>query len=232
MGSPTNAATSSLLMARNMLKSAVPTLSAASSLPGPRAQLCTGVLTQAREVYGLSPISTTENYDTPPGIEFLQSLFRSSLSLVNYGVEKLQALLTQAGEMGKKLLDLIESHPTRAALVSAGVLLVVATGAAYKFILIKGKSQNLLQMTPPVAPENPAPLEWEELELMRCPITLTPLIDPVLAADGHTYERNAIELWFQSGQRISPMTGEPLPNLNLIPNYIVRQTQEQLLGGR
>lgn len=216
-----------------MLKSAVPTISTTSPLPAPRVQLHTEALAQAREVYTLSR-SAPLGFDAPPGLEFLQSLFEGTWSLVNYGLERLQRLLTLAGEMGEQLLNIIESHPTRAALVAAGVILVVATGAAYKFILIKGSKGNELFRLPPdhLPDESTFPLEWEELELMRCPITLLPLIDPVLAADGHTYERAAIELWLQAGQRVSPMTGELLSNLSLIPNYIVRQTQEQLIGGR
>ena len=43
--------------------------------------------------------------------------------------------------------------------------------------------------------------------------------NPVIAQDGHTYERSAIEEWFsRSASANSPMTGERLPNKTLIPN--------------
>lgn len=57
--------------------------------------------------------------------------------------------------------------------------------------------------------------------------------DPVVAADGHTYERGMIEKWVRqglgagacwpgsSGPR-SPMTNEPLPNTALVPNLALR----------
>jgi hypothetical protein len=38
-----------------------------------------------------------------------------------------------------------------------------------------------------------------------------PMIDPVVAADGHTYERAAIEVWLASHDN-SPMTNVRLPN--------------------
>jgi hypothetical protein len=44
------------------------------------------------------------------------------------------------------------------------------------------------------------------------------MMDPVIAQDGFTYERKAIEMWFRNGNDSSPMTNEPLPSLLLIPN--------------
>jgi hypothetical protein len=39
-----------------------------------------------------------------------------------------------------------------------------------------------------------------------CPITLELMKVPVIAEDGHTYERSAIEDWFKRGNRNSPKT--------------------------
>lgn len=52
----------------------------------------------------------------------------------------------------------------------------------------------------------------------NCPITGLPMVDPVVAADGHTYERHAIRRWFQTSNR-SPLTGAVLAHLELVPNY-------------
>ena len=46
--------------------------------------------------------------------------------------------------------------------------------------------------------------------------------DPVIAADGHTYERSAIEQWFNNHDT-SPMTNERLPDKHLISNVLVRR---------
>ncbi|CAB9507404.1 U-box domain-containing protein [Seminavis robusta] len=51
-----------------------------------------------------------------------------------------------------------------------------------------------------------------------CPITGEPMIDPVVAGDGHTYERAAIERWLQTSDK-SPLTGSILLHKQLVPNY-------------
>ena len=45
-----------------------------------------------------------------------------------------------------------------------------------------------------------------------CPVTLQSFIHPVVAEDGHVYERSAIEAWFARNQRTitSPVTGFPM----------------------
>lgn len=52
-------------------------------------------------------------------------------------------------------------------------------------------------------------------------------MDPVIASDGHTYERAAIVDWISRGKS-SPMTNEPLRNKVLITNHTVRGTTEAL----
>ena len=54
-----------------------------------------------------------------------------------------------------------------------------------------------------------------------CPITCELMDDPVVASDGHTYERRAIEQWFAK-QRTSPKTGAPLETTGVFPNHTVR----------
>jgi hypothetical protein len=56
-----------------------------------------------------------------------------------------------------------------------------------------------------------------------CPITLEVMRDPVVAADGHSYERSVILEYFQSsmGSR-SPITGLSLPNQNLFDNQALK----------
>jgi hypothetical protein len=50
-----------------------------------------------------------------------------------------------------------------------------------------------------------------------CSITTALLTDPVIAADGHTYDRPAITEWLKTNDR-SPLTNEKLTNKTLIPN--------------
>ncbi len=42
--------------------------------------------------------------------------------------------------------------------------------------------------------------------------------DPVVAADGHTYERAGAERWFAGHGAVSMVTGAPLPHAHLVPN--------------
>ena len=46
--------------------------------------------------------------------------------------------------------------------------------------------------------------------------------DPVTTADGHAYERHAIERWLRT-RRTSPATGAQLPNTQLAPAIALRQ---------
>ncbi|CAF1373125.1 unnamed protein product [Adineta steineri] len=62
-------------------------------------------------------------------------------------------------------------------------------------------------------------------ELLECPITGERFVDPVIADDGHTYERSAIVQWLQNNST-SPMTREPISRNSLRPNYFAKQMLE------
>ncbi|CAF1067499.1 unnamed protein product [Rotaria sordida] len=61
---------------------------------------------------------------------------------------------------------------------------------------------------------------WDDL--LRCPITYELFDDPVLAPDGHTYGRHAIEQWIRS-HGTSPITRQPLSIEQLYPNRAVKE---------
>ena len=52
--------------------------------------------------------------------------------------------------------------------------------------------------------------------------------DPVLAVDGHTYEREAIESWLQK-HGTSPMTNQVLDTKDLRQNLILKQMVQSAL---
>lgn len=62
-----------------------------------------------------------------------------------------------------------------------------------------------------------------------CPITTLPFEDPVVACDGHTYERNAIITWLASNNK-SPMTGKRMQSLALYSNMALRAVQDDLIA--
>ena len=55
-----------------------------------------------------------------------------------------------------------------------------------------------------------------------CPLTKKTLTEPVVATDGYTYEKSAIEAYFDSGKTMSPITGEEIVDKSLIPNKTLR----------
>lgn len=59
-----------------------------------------------------------------------------------------------------------------------------------------------------------------------CPITQCEMEEPVIAPDGHSYEKSALEAWFASGHRSSPLTREPWGNFVLIPNRVLKDLIE------
>jgi len=51
-----------------------------------------------------------------------------------------------------------------------------------------------------------------------CPITMEVMEDPVICADGHTYEKKAIKKWLREKKR-SPKTNAELKSKKLFPNH-------------
>lgn len=63
------------------------------------------------------------------------------------------------------------------------------------------------------------------MEPPRCPITQDFMRDPVMAADGQTYERAAITEWFRQ-HSTSPYTGLELTSKELTTNWAIKQMME------
>ncbi len=64
-------------------------------------------------------------------------------------------------------------------------------------------------------------LNDNDISNMRCPITLVLMRDPVVAADGHTYERAAIATWIDGGNLLSPITRDPITPHALVSNQLL-----------
>jgi hypothetical protein len=63
-----------------------------------------------------------------------------------------------------------------------------------------------------------------------CPITLAVMTNPVIAADGHSYEQRALEEWFKS-HNTSPITNLPLAHKLLVPNHALKSSIDDYLEG-
>ena len=113
------------------------------------------------------------------------------------------------------------------------ILAAIADGARARKKLVTAdfvdgvaKHQSVLEETLREHREEIARLRLTRGEIpedLRCPLTLELFCDPVSAADGHTYERVAIEEWLATGSRTSPSTGQPLQSTALIPQFTVKR---------
>ncbi|XP_022764467.1 U-box domain-containing protein 1-like [Durio zibethinus] len=61
----------------------------------------------------------------------------------------------------------------------------------------------------------------------RCPISLDLMKDPVIVASGHTYDRNSIAQWINTGHHTCPKSGQRLIHMALIPNYALKSLVHQ-----
>ena len=55
------------------------------------------------------------------------------------------------------------------------------------------------------------------------------MVEPTIAADGHTYEGSAIQDWL-THSRMSPVTGQPLSHTRLVSNQAARVAIASQLG--
>ena len=111
-----------------------------------------------------------------------------------------------------------------------------ATTPATNNVSMSGSASTLsagaAQFTPAAAAP-PAAEHRAEIEKLRigrgelpddyyCSITCDVMKDPVMAADGYTYERVAIEQWLATGTGTSPKTNEVLRHRELTPNKALK----------
>ena len=73
----------------------------------------------------------------------------------------------------------------------------------------------------PCMPSNSVSRKESLPPIFVCPITQEMMRDPVIAEDGYTYERQAIEEW-TSRHRRSPMTNKDMNTTQLISNHALR----------
>ncbi|EOD08391.1 hypothetical protein EMIHUDRAFT_453113 [Emiliania huxleyi CCMP1516] len=79
----------------------------------------------------------------------------------------------------------------------------------------EGYTSSSVEPSPPANEEEPP-------DQFVCPITTEVMSDPVMAADGQSYERLAIERWLATKQT-SPLTGGELDHSFLVPNHLLRR---------
>ncbi|NXU53948.1 WSDU1 protein, partial [Turnix velox] len=105
---------------------------------------------------------------------------------------------------GKELLNLTKES-------LANELKIESLGLRSKLLQKIEELRVKMTTVPPAVPDE-----------FLCPITRELMKDPVIAADGYSYEKDAIESWISSKRRSSPMTNLPLPSAVLTPNRTLR----------
>ena len=88
-------------------------------------------------------------------------------------------------------------------------------GAALKKVGKEARGQKSVKTFAAESFAKSASLDFNEL---ICPITKAFMIDPVMAEDGYTYDKRAIERWFSLKGAVSPMTNEKMSSTALILN--------------
>ena len=69
------------------------------------------------------------------------------------------------------------------------------------------------------------------IDLINCPITKEPMIDPISGSDGHTYERSAI-ITYLSLKTESPLTRQPMTISDLKINYSIKSLCDKYHNGQ
>ena len=144
-------------------------------------------------------------------------------------------LLATAGGDTAKVWEISPdgAAPTRVATLAGhiGIVNSVAIDPTGRF-LATGSDDTTAKLWKPSEPTDPSaaphPVVRPILSNFKCPIAGVIMSDPVLCADGHSYDRPYIAKWFATGHTTSPKTGAVLPNLNLVPNHALRKAIEEL----
>jgi ankyrin repeat protein len=105
--------------------------------------------------------------------------------------------------------------------VDAEVVATEEAPAAVTEVAVAAAEAAVAAAAAPARPAPAAPNTTEPPDEFVCPITQELMGDPVLASDGHAYERSAIERWFET-RLTSPKTGNTLETAGLIPNHPLR----------
>lgn len=98
---------------------------------------------------------------------------------------------------------------------------ISAMGHRNKILRSRDKATTKVAPIKPKGHPSVSAFESSQNEFL-CPITMEIMHDPVIAADGYTYDRSAILAWFEKGKDRSPMTNAVLPHKSVTPNRTLK----------
>ena len=102
------------------------------------------------------------------------------------------------------------------------IKLLTVENNSYKEGFSDISSSTLSQETLTKLQQHYETLSFPQYSSIICPITQEIMVEPVIAFDGQTYEKSAIEQWFKDNNK-SPSTGTTLSSRLLIANHTIRK---------
>nr|CAB3452874.1 unnamed protein product [Digitaria exilis] len=143
--------------------------------------------------------------------------------------EKLAAIMEEIESLTVEILSRVR-HPNLVTLIGA---CKDAQALVYEY-MPNGSLDDRL-----ACKDNSKPLSWHDLKASNILLDGNNVAklsgfsdvmrDPLIAADGFTYEADAIREWLDSGHRTSPMTNLELPHRDLLPNHALRSAIQEWL---
>jgi len=136
-------------------------------------------------------------------------------------LNQISALAAQSKEMTDRLEASCEFHEQVVELLEKSQF-----ASMDKVTALEAQLERALKETADLRAHVRECLETAVPEAYLCPLRRTLLRNPAVAADGQTYEEEAIRDWIEEntvgGKCMSPVTHEPLPSLTIIPNMVFK----------
>lgn len=135
---------------------------------------------------------------------------------VNQLIHDLKDLLISAAETKKRLDDSVSVDVDETEVIAH-----VTSRARYLLTECKGIAKKAQQGEEKIQSTDQQYMDDTSDDFI-CPITQEIMDDPVIAVDGHTYDRIAIEEWF-THKTVSPKTNSQLDSSALLPNHLIKR---------
>ncbi|XP_010556544.1 PREDICTED: putative U-box domain-containing protein 55 isoform X2 [Tarenaya hassleriana] len=149
-------------------------------------------------------------------------------------VEKVKKEKEEACSVGQNFMRLYEEEARRRKAAEEELVKATAeTGAAKSvctdiLVLLQNYSRRHGSLTGVSAPEEEVTAH-QPPSYFICPISQEVMREPHVAADGFTYEAEALREWLNNGHETSPMTNLKLTHKNLVPNHALRSAIQEWL---
>lgn len=172
--------------------------------------IATGSMDRTVNVWRIGDaVSTTADESSQTVCQGRKLPGHSSLLVADWSEEDVQTWLCEEGL--QELLSVFKANNIDGAELSQ-LNKETATELGIASVGLRGRLMRKIEALKAEQSGSEAPDEF------LCPITRELMKDPVIAADGYSYERQSIESWIRGKNKTSPMTNLPLQTTLLTPN--------------